>query len=176
MKHYNAPYNFLMHARPTMHCIPLVLIILMWGPMGPQNFITPAYISPPNQAICQKGRTRLAVTLLSKERYVHGPRCIYFKDPRYVCQSCVTKLSHARYTYQYKYHGCSLHVHVKTSKDARHLGASLSEQQNTMWMSKSRYTLNHNSESVVQWSVRNLSSYISYVSSSKAAPPLGTTL
>ena len=24
MKHYNAPYNSLMHARPTLHCIPLV--------------------------------------------------------------------------------------------------------------------------------------------------------
>ena len=28
MKHYNAPYNSLMHARPTMHCIPLVYLYI----------------------------------------------------------------------------------------------------------------------------------------------------
>ena len=29
MKHYNAPCIQLPHARPTMHCIPLVLFILV---------------------------------------------------------------------------------------------------------------------------------------------------
>ena len=28
MKHYNALYNSLMHARPTMHCIPVVYIYI----------------------------------------------------------------------------------------------------------------------------------------------------
>ena len=43
MKHYNALYNSLMHARPTMHCIPLVyLFIYIYGTCVFRIYIHPA--------------------------------------------------------------------------------------------------------------------------------------
>ena len=41
---------------------------------------------------------------------------------------------------------------ILTSVDASHFGASLSERYTTTWMGNSRYTLNHNSESILLFS------------------------